>query len=270
MRKWLLLFLAVVALVGAEPLVERKAVDSAALSQLTKELGLDTPEGLVAATQKEWLRPAGKKRWEMAELSADKKQLVLAWAEKSGLFSEWKPACKSYENAVILGATIPVMQARLDYLVKLWNEGVRFERVVWLTGARPLDKSADGVIEDAKDEFEAALLLWKNSKIPEEMRKLPLVSIGVAMKGPNEDIQPNTKDTIEAWMEDSFCDGAELYISSQPFCGYQFAVVEATLGKRNPFDMAGPGVDPSIHPAAAEITLDALARWLYQEELNQK
>ena len=32
------------------------------------------------------------------------------------------------------------------------------------------------------------------------------------------------------------------------------------------FDVVGPGVDPTQHPAAAAVLLDSLARWIYQED----
>ena len=58
-----------------------------------------------------------------------------------------------------------------------------------------------------------------------------------------------------------------LFVSDQPFCGYQFAVIKATLPQTFLFDVVGEGVDPTIHPLAAAITLDSIARWIYQESL---
>jgi hypothetical protein len=64
--------------------------------------------------------------------------------------------------------------------------------------------------------------------------------------------RPNTEDTI---------------LSDQPFCGDQFAAIKATLSEEYKFDVLGEGVDPMSHLSAAAITLDSIARWIYQENL---
>ena len=81
---------------------------------------------LVAETQKRWLRKAGLELWEVDELSSDQRRFVLDWAEKQGMFLPWRPSLGHYDVAVILGATTPRMQLRLDYLKQLWAEGVPF------------------------------------------------------------------------------------------------------------------------------------------------
>jgi hypothetical protein len=79
--------------------------------------------------------------------------------------------------------------------------------------------------------------------------------------------RPNTEDTIVAWvkMEPEPCKA--LFVSDQPFCGYQFAVIKSSLPTAFLFDLVGEGVDPTGHPLAAAITLDSIARWIYQENL---
>jgi hypothetical protein len=271
MQKWL--FLSAVclgSLTFALPIQDRK-MDPMALSQLGHALHLPPDADIVVETQKRWLRKPDQERWEIAELSPDQRLFVLNWAIDQGLFAPWKPASKGYDKALILGATTSSMQMRLDYLKQLWNEGTRFNEIVWLTGDRPLDKRVDGLTDRCSNESETAHILWEETPLPEEMRALPVIFVAVPMKieGSSQK-RPNTEDTIVAWLKLSSEPCKVLFVSDQPFCGYQFAVLKATLPKTFLFDLVGPGVDSTNYPSAAAITLDSIARWIYQEDLIAK
>jgi hypothetical protein len=271
MKKWLFLFaICLCSLTFASPIQDRK-IDPTALSQLGSALDIPQDADIVIETQKRWLRKPNQERWEIAELSPDQRLFVLNWATDQGLFAPWKPASKGYDKALILGATTSRMQMRLDYLKQLWNEGTRFNEIVWLTGDRPLDKRVDGLTNRCSNESEAAHILWEETNLPEEMRSLPVVFVAVPMKieGSSQK-RPNTEDTIVAWLKLSPEPCKALFVSDQPFCGYQFAVIKANLPKAFLFDLVGQGVDSTSHPAAAAITLDSIARWIYQEDLIAK
>jgi hypothetical protein len=263
MKKWLILF-TLCSFLFASPIQDR-TIDPAALSELAIGLGIPQDADLIAETQKRWLRKSNQERWEVAELSVDQRLFVLNWAQEQKLFSPWKPALKTYDKALILGATTSRMQLRLDYLKQLWNEGVRFGQIVWLTGERPLDSRVDALTDRCSNESEAAHILWEETPLPEEMRTLPLLFVSVPMKGSK---RPNTEDTLTAWLQLAPEPCQALFLSDQPFCGYQFAVIKSVLPEDFSFDLAGQGVDPSPHPTAAAITLDSIARWIYQENLT--
>jgi hypothetical protein len=279
-KKWLLFFvLSFYNLTFALPLQDHK-LGHASLLQLASALDIPQDADLIAATQAAWLRTPNQERWEMAELAPDKKVFVLNWAKEQGLFAPWKPCAKRYDKALILGATTSRMQMRLDFLIELWNEGVRFSEMVWLTGDRPLDKKVDGLTDRCQSESEAARILWEETCLPEGMGALPVLFIAVPMleEGSIPGViektgkrctlrRPNTVDTLLAWVRHSPEPCSALFISDQPFCGYQFAVIKATLPNAILFDLVGAGVDPTSHPAAAAITLDSIARWIYQESL---
>jgi hypothetical protein len=251
----------------ATPIQDHK-IDPTALAELTAALQIPPDANIVIETQKRWLRKPDQERWEIAELSSDQRQFVLDWASAQGLFSPWRPACKVYDQALILGATTSRMQMRLGFLKELWNEGVRFDQIVWLTGERPLDGRVDGLIDLCKNEAEAARLIWEEADLPEEMKRLPALFIAVPMKKDGLNAKrPNTEDTLIAWLQIAKEPCKALFVSDQPFCGYQFAVIKAKLPESFLFDVVGPGVDPTSHPRAAAITLDSLARWIYQEHI---
>jgi hypothetical protein len=271
MKKWLfLLTICLFSLAFASPIQDHK-INPTALSQLGSALGIPQDADIVIETQKRWLRKPNQERWEIAELSPDQRLFVLDWALNQGLFAPWKPASQEYDKALILGATTSRMQMRLDYLKQLWNEGTRFNEIVWLTGDRPLDKRVDGLTDRCSNESEAAHILWEETSLPEEMRSLPVVFIAVPMKMEGHlQKRPNTEDTIVSWLTFYPEPCKALFISDQPFCGYQFAVIKGILPKPFLFDLVGKGVDSTSHPAAAAITLDSIARWIYQEDLIAK
>lgn len=271
MKKWFLLFaVCFCTLAFASPIQDRK-IDPTALAQLIAGLHISKDANIVNETQQRWLRKPNQERWEIAELSPDQKLFVLNWATEQGLFAAWKPFYKSYDKALILGGTTSRMQMRLDYLKQLWEDGVRFDEIVWLTGDRPLDKRVDDLTDRSSNESEAARVLWKETNLPEEMRNLPVIFIAVPMKMENSALKrPNTEDTIIAWLKAAPEPCTALFVSNQPLCGYQFAVIKANLPSSFLFDLVGPGVDSTSLPAAAAITLDSLARWIYQEDLMSK
>lgn len=268
MKKWFLLFaFCLCSSIVASPIQDHQ-IDPTALSRLASALDIPHDANIIAETQKRWLRKPGQERWEIAELSADQRLFVLNWATEQGLFAPWKPLEKTYGKALILGATTSRMQMRLDYLKQLWEEGTRFHEIVWLTGDRPLDKRADGLTDRCSTESEAAHILWEETNLPEGLRSLPVVFVAAPMKMEGSSLKrPNTEDTIIAWLKIEPEPCKVLFVSDQPFCGYQFAVIKASLPNIFLFDLAGQGIDSTSHPAAAAITLDSIARWIYQENL---
>ncbi len=268
MKKYFLLVaLCFCSFVAALPIQDHK-INPVALSDLALGLGIPSDANIIAETQKRWLRKAGQERWDIAELSPDQKLFVLNWATEQGFFSAWKPSNEAYDKALILGATTSRMQLRLDYLKQLWNEGTRFDQIVWLTGDRPLDQRVDGLTDRCNNESEAAHIIWEETDLPEEMKTLPVVFISVPMKKESLSVKrPNTEDTIVAWLQAAPEPCKALFVSDQPFCGYQFVVIKGALPDTFLFDVVGQGVDPNRYLAAAAVTLDSIARWIYQENL---
>jgi hypothetical protein len=271
MKKWLFLFaICLCSLISASPIQDHK-LNPAALSRLALALDIPQDADIVIEALKRWLRKPNQERWEIAELPPDQRLFVLNWATEQGLFAPRKPALQTYDKALILGATTSRMQMRLTYLKQLWNEGTRFQEIVWLTGDRPLDNRVDGFTDRCRNESEAAHILWEETSLPDEMRSLPVVFVAVPMKWDGSSLtRPNRKDTVVAWLTLSPEPCKALFVSNQPFCGQEFAVIKANLPSAFLFDLVGPGVDPAHYPSAAAITLDSIARWIYQEQVFDK
>lgn len=247
--------------------LQEHSLSAHAIQELMEITGISALQNPIEATQKEWFRKPGQELWELQERPPAMRAAVIAWARKEGLFAPWTPTSKTYDKAFILGASTPLMQSRLAYLVQTWQEGVRFKEIVWLTGDRPLDKRIDQVAAECLNESVAAIRIWNEADLPQAMRELPLQWIAVPLKASGE--RPNTQDTLLAFLK-RFPDPCScLFVSDQPFCGYQYAVIKGTLPTEFTFDVIGKGViAPEQHPRAAAIILDAVARWLYQESQN--
>ena len=270
MKKWFLLLTCCFYNVAFASPIQERTIDPVALSKLASRLGIPSNRDIVIEIQKRWLRKAGQERWEIAELPIDQRLFVLNWATEQGLFASWKPLCKTYDKALILGATTSRMQMRLDYLKQLWDEGTRFSEIVWLTGERLLDTQVDNLTDRCRTESEAAHILWEETALPHEMRSLPVIFIAAPMKSDGVSLKrPNTQDTIVSWLTTAPQPCKVLFVSNQPFCGYQFAVVNACLPEQFQFDVVGPGTDPTNQSAIAAITLDTIARWLYQSSIKK-
>ncbi len=268
MRIWCFLLALCLNTLGVAAPLQERTLDKAALAQLADALDIPAESDLIAETQKQWLCQKGLERWELTELEEEQRLFVLNWAEQQRLYTAWQPASSRYDTALILGATTGCMKKRMNYLAQLWQQGVRFDQVIWLTGDRPLDARVDSTLDRCRNESEAAHILWDEANLPEEMRQLPVTYIAVPMKSEGSSLKrPNTEDTLVAWLASGPTPCKALFISDQPFCGYQFAILKTTLPEEFQFDLAGPGVDPSSHPAAAAITLDSIARWIYQEQI---
>jgi len=266
MKNWFFLFVAFYSLIFASPIQDHK-IDPTAFAQLVSALHIQGPD-FISETQKQWLRKPFQERWEMVELPSQERDFVLKWAKEQGMFAPWRPSCTSYDKALILGATAPRMQTRLEYLKKLWNEGIRFSEIVWLTGERALVKSVDGLLTDrCNNESEAACVIWKEADLPKGMRALPVIFISVPMENALQ--RPTTQSTLIAWLKAYPTPCTALFVSDQPFCGYQFATVKSILPYTFSFDLVGEGENPNAYPnlPVAAIVLDAIARWIYQESV---
>jgi hypothetical protein len=242
----------------SEPLVDR-SLNSEAILELANYFGISQKEDLVLETQKKWLRKPGKERWEIEKLSQKDQEFVINWAKKEGFFDEIRPSIQLYDKALILGATTKRMQIRLNYLKKLFQEGVRFSEIVWLTGERKLDSRVDEFTDLCETEFDAAKLLWEKEDIPNEMKNLPVLFISAPQKN---GARPNTKDTLDKWLQEMQDPSTVLFISSQPYCEYQFNVIRETLRDNILFDIACP----SVLEVEAENILDSVARSIWMKK----
>lgn len=228
-----------------------------------------------------WARKPGQERWELADidLPPDREALVYDDLRQLSFSQVIEPVRKTYTYGVILGATSPGMLERLNYLATLWRNGIRFDRLLFLTGQRPIDplvdhfqslmkglqQKADIVhfVDDSAPmhETEAAQLLYLYADLPQSMRKLPVNFIDTARTWQRQHwIRPNTRDTVKAWLLTKPEAGSVLMVSTQPYAAYQHAVVRSELSEERFYLETVAPVSPKEQVLA--VMLDAVAGWL--------
>jgi hypothetical protein len=264
------------------------------LTQLLRTLNINHDETLstiVPETQKQWLRQFGKERWQVEEVFHAHKEAIRDSAFKLGLINEIAPSQRTYKYAMILGASLTRTRTRLAYLVNLWRNGVKFDCIYCLGSERPLDQAIESE-EKMLDpnngemqfkphwqkpsklpttEFEMTEFVYEQSDLPEDFRAIPIQFINSPMRTTKNGTltRPTTGDTIIDWLATKPEHGDCLFISNQPFVGYQDSVMRTYM----PADF---GFMETCGSAAQEnpqnqnlIFLDTLARFLYQEKMRR-
>ena len=258
---------------------------SALLDDLDVPHSLDL-DSIINASQR-WRRKPDQERWEMPDIKLDfqKQQKVMAHLHKIGLIDELKPSSQHFDYALLLGATVPRMEVRLNQLVKLWREGVRFKQIVFLVGQRPLTAGIDQIdtlidrvtgknaSEKARKnsrpqtETEGARLIFELTRMPEDMRRLPVIYIDTPRYWQDNLWQrANTRDTLERWLQEYKAPygkptgGKTLVVSDQPHALYQQEVVRQALPETFTTEITGVAAGDETRTV---IFLDALALWLH-------
>lgn len=234
-------------------------------------------ESLVPLLQEKWLQ-ANKERWEMKGRFEEKREAALPLLQKIGCIETVHAQGPHYTYALVLGAIGKTMKRRLDFLYEEWQRGVRFDQIVLLTGQRDLDP---------KRETYPAHLLSETDLFVHLYQEHPLKGIVpmVVIDSPKEELKngswrrPNTAGTIRDWLATNPKPGTCLAISTQPFVGYQEAVVKFLLSNQYPIEAIGPGtsnayadasldIDMNKTPYPLSIYLDNFAKWLLYEYLR--
>jgi hypothetical protein len=256
-------------------------------------------EALIAMTQKEWLRQAGKERWEIEDYKLDTgtKELLLSLFNDLCCCQEVRPTKKKYKGIIILGGILQRVCIRYAYLKKLWQEGVRADAIFLFGGERPMDKKfekACSFLGLRDNEFlpmssvrwenclplptnEAQMMQWvmKLADLPQELRAVPVHTITSRMKiAPDGSAKrPTTGDTFNDWGREYNPEGDYLVISSQPFIGYQDAVGRSSVAQKVYLETVGLAVNThkqlnfcnEVEDTTIAEYFDTIARWMWQE-----
>ena len=143
---------------------------TAELSALLAETNVahdGTLTDIVTKTQQEqpqgWLRARGKERWEVQEVLSERREHILSLFDQLNMVREIGAQKKQYTYAVVFGATIARVRARLAFLAKQWQQGIRFDYLVMLGGQRPLDPQLEskGHLLDAENGLIAFKKGWQ-------------------------------------------------------------------------------------------------------------
>lgn len=271
---------------AADPALSQQQLDT--LSALLSETG--TPHkkdfnSMVEATQ-QWRRKPGQERWEVTDLnfSAKQKKKVRKYLAALGLINQQKPNKKQFDYALVLGATAPRMKSRFQHLVTLWKEGVRFDRIIFLSGERPIHDDIDmtellvsDVIgkEASRDkkqkarpatEKEAARMVYMSTEMPDDMQNIPVELFSSSRTWLVDRWQRgNTRDSFKSWVKSNPKPGSALIVSNQPHLLYQQEVIRQELPQGFITEGTAQQADPD---SQIIMILDALALWLHNLQIR--
>jgi hypothetical protein len=266
-----------------------------ALVELLKLEGLSADnslESVVAATQTAWLNKNGLERFEVQDTRADRKKLYQELFKKLGLADSIHPTSLSYDYVCVHGALVLAFRARLAYLIALWQKGIKFKQIVFLTGERALHPERESIAElcdttqtilpirknwqfdpstmPYKTETDMEKLIYDQAEKPEGFEKIPVLFVD-APGYANPDgtrRRADTKSTLLTWLAHNPAPGKVLAITHQPYIGYQDSIMRTYMPDSFTIETVGFAI-PEKYKSVSD-TLDSLTRWLYQERMRQK
>lgn len=263
-------------------LVDEQGRPSEALVQLLSLTNIEHDGSLasiVQQTQKpetEWMRKEGSERWDIVDSNVENKDQFFKLFNQLYLVDEITPQQEQYDYLLLMGAAYVRVKTRLEYTIKLWDKGVRFDMIVVLSGSRPLtDLELDALrldynLDDGDfipaTEAQVMQFVYDKIDMPETMRKIPMILIDAPMKVSKTGTlaRPTTGDTVNLWMELKPAPGSCLVISNQPYVGYQDSVTKTLLPKTFTVETVGEKSEDT----KIGIYLDTLARNLYQDKIR--
>ncbi len=269
-------------------LVNQDNKPTVALLELLNEMRAhhtDSFPSIVQTTQL-WLRPTEKERWEFKnDFIEIKKPRLLKLFENLCLIQKVEPSKKYYDYALLFGGTLDDVRNRLAYLITLWDNGIRFNSLVILTGQRLLNATLENherLLNNQhkglpskntwhfKENFptsepEMIKFVFEQTDIPRAWDTVSRIFIDTPPQetGSNSFRRPNTEDTIIQWLKECKPQpGSILAISNQPFIGYQNAVLRKNMPQKFAMETVGSAYQDN---ESTTTILDALVRWIYNE-----
>jgi len=203
---------------------------------------------VVEKTQIKWHGPRHEdSQKERSDLIDTPEQLamrpeVISLAKDMGLFSAQNPSLSHYRYAVCLGSFLNGVRSRLAHIVELWQQGIRFDSLVFLSGERPL-RNKPGQKDDYAElcdpsqsplpfkegwiplpvdqviynmEYDMVRLVWEQVKIPEEMDQALKGKVFFVNAPRGEAARPSTKETYFYWLKDFHPEPGTVVAPSDP------------------------------------------------------
>ena len=271
---------------AAEQIKKERFAVPAPLMNLQKLLFMSPSDNIRVvrtAFMEKWGRNPGRERWEMQPLdfSADLEKKIWVELDALGMVNALEPSQKKYDYVLVFAATIPVMIKRYEYLIDLYNKGLRFRRLSILATQRPINRTLEGSPTYfkqmkrrlpchqgmlPKNEAEAAKMIYRCIDLPKELEKIAVDFYDVPRAYKVLRWQrPSTKEVVIEWINNNRKKGSVLAISSQPYALYQYTVLRSEVRSSFSIEVVAPKVDPTLK---IEVALDAVASWL--EYYNNK
>ncbi len=232
--------------------------------------------------QKYFLRVAGK---DHQDIATDQKHplhhQMLPLFRNLGLVDAVLPSRKQFDVIAIFGGTPVDTRERMYHVVKLWQEGVRADHIIYINGRRklhPLELTQHGLDTENKDtpsqpdwvtpkdiplfQHEMAAVIWEQlvPKNSELFAKFQILTIDP----PVGKSRATTEDTISALIDRNTSMTSCLFVSNAPYGPYQGETVNNVLDEKGAKDLV---TETTSSKLTRDLTtapfLDTLARRAY-------
>ena len=257
----------------------------------------------VAETQKAWvgvrLGQNNKERTDLKDTAerAALRSAVDTCANKLGLYNKREHVFPKYTYAVCHGAFLDGVRNNVAGIIKLWNDGVRFKSLVFLTGDRTLRKDREDSVTKLEDgsgyplfkkgwkmgpdvkydnEYDMVRLVWEQTELPEGMAAALKGSV-VFINAPKPEgaERPGTKDTFREWLKTNPECGTIIASGRSVLWPYQQLVGETALrGTGFALDTVSSEVSQSeldlYKDRIVSIVLDTFAKCLFEIQEARK
>lgn len=197
---------------------------------------ISTLEEITGVSSQDWIQSGD--RWTFEELFEDKRDQILPVLESMGVFEDKLAQKNRYDCAMVLGSLHASVERRFTHLIDEWNRGVRLEKVIFLTGQRPLHIEKEKEFLHLESETAMMVWTWSHMDIPEDLRALSLEIIDApALPGGG---RPTTESTVYAYLETNPIPGSLLIFSCQPYVEYQKVILQLLLPSNFEIEAVGP------------------------------
>jgi len=231
-------------------------------------------ERLILKLQGQWLQ-AKKERWELDQRYEEMKEKALPILQRLGCIDPIYATKDQYDYALVLGAVGKAMERRLNFLYEEWEKGVRFKKIYLLTGERVLDPQRESFPLGLKYETDLFIHLF-NAHPLSKLAPMEVIDSPQELFPGGSSRRPNTASTVRDFLKAKPNPGSCLVISTQPFVGYQEAVVKLFLPPSFAVECVGPGTTGGYPHASQDLIhetcsyplslyLDNFVKWLIYE-----
>lgn len=271
MKKLLVVLVFVSAVFGCEAIWDNGPTQLLKdIFTITETDGVENLDTAVKQSNFRWIRPKGLERWDVYTLfNSIVRSALTKKIKHSAIAKEKMPLKKHYGAVVVYGATTSRVKRRIEFLIHLYNKGVTWDKIYLLGSTRDLkigneaDQEMSKILkkkELASTEMVMMNELWHQTKMPEKLRTITVVSI---QSGERPDgTRANTEDTLVDMVKNG--DNVEgksfLFISNNPYICYQDAVAKRALDQyKVTVETVGEAMTPN---ETMENVLDTVARCL--------
>lgn len=209
--------------------------------KVTETSGVEQLETAVEQSKFKWSRPKKLELWHFYSILNRPQRMALTKIIKhSDLAKEKLPTKQHYDAVVVLGAATSRAKIRIEFLIKIYNMGITWDKVYLLGSTSDLrtgkgtDRQVAEVIENngiAPTEIEMVKYTSQEIKMPESLRAIPLqpIQAGERADGSRAELEDTLAELLK--VAGDIQGKSFLFIANNPFICFLDAEAKRVLEK---------------------------------------